>query len=174
MPVKQCSICAKPPEVLEAINQQIHAGVSPLVIAKQIGIAKSILYRHRQKCLPRRVLETAASFVNALEYVQWPDGTLRNFSNQQIVQESELRGPVVIFRVKYPRNTDQRMLTREEAQALKKEMEADNKPATEAAETNVDIVHIGSEAAPEPEHKLTPRQSERYKWLHAPLGLKHD
>jgi hypothetical protein len=209
MPVKVCSICSKPREILEAINTQIRQGVSPMVISKQCGIAKSILYRHRAKCLPKRVLVEQAAWREAAQFWQTEDGIIRNFASSEVVTELP-SGPVWLFKIKYENCGDAETIQRrfqdeaaarspypslshDEATALVKKMAAPNAPPSDEAaeETKVDIINLYSPApeaaeeiksnnvnldspAPEPPRKLTPRQSERYKWLHAPLGMKHD
>ncbi len=48
-----CSLCRR--DDVDALNVRIAAGESPLLIAKEIDLAKSIVYRHRAECIGEMV-----------------------------------------------------------------------------------------------------------------------
>jgi|GEM_PF-4794536 len=193
MPLKTCSICSLPADQLQAVNTQMLAGVSPQDIAKQIGKHRSILYRHKSKCLPRTTLQQFKEHQNSRGPVALQTADGRNFyafsDPPRPMSDEDFAKVSWVWRLRYQlpnKETPQSeiiaatpaqdiisgMLSREQAQQLRAKMAGENKPATDEAEQVPQKVGQPN-AAPE-EKKLTPRQSERYKWLHAPLGLKHD
>jgi hypothetical protein len=48
-----CSVCRR--DDADAINARLAASESPLAIAQEIGLAKSIVYRHRAECIGEMV-----------------------------------------------------------------------------------------------------------------------
>jgi hypothetical protein len=206
-----CRVCKAPKEVLESINAQLRQKPKPVPmhkIAEACGISKAEIGRHSLQCVPRETLKTHGTFSRAPRYWVDESGQMRSWPGQELVNESDLRGPVTVFTIRRQGQNQTAIvarqrttaielnpfpcMTHEQAKALAAEMAERNQKAIEAetvtlppsieeaaapeTETGFVIVRKPEEEkpAPEAERKLTPRQSERYKWLHAPLGMKHD
>jgi hypothetical protein len=74
MPKLACTICAAPPDVLNAINAALKDGTKLRDLEKRTPFSRATLSRHHRACIPRRTLDNFRRFNPATDraYVVWP------------------------------------------------------------------------------------------------------
>lgn len=75
-----CSVCAAPPDVVQAVNEAIRKREKFRELAARTAFSRAALHRHSKKCIPRNILaeHKARKFDNLRQIVwtKWFDGTL--------------------------------------------------------------------------------------------------
>jgi len=108
---RRCTICASPPEVCVLIERGLANKVFLRVLAAQSGLSRSAIDRHKQKCIPRKVLNTfrdkKRSAQNERLISVWPDGSMKSLHDPlnlddggRRISRAELRGGDALVLIK--------------------------------------------------------------------------
>jgi hypothetical protein len=167
-----CSVCAAPPAVQSAINEQLERRIPLRKIAAESAFSRASLSRHARACISRRLVSEHRSLIgdvtsgkarlilaqpHAAIYLKdgRPTMTLDTstlvyaplFGNGPIIPENELLDSDVIFQVEYEKPVD--LVARAaEVRAAKAETEAREQAEIAEAEAALKSAEIPTKTTP--------------------------
>jgi hypothetical protein len=150
---QKCCICANA-AIAENVDRMLRSKIPMSRIAALAGCSKSAIGRHSLRCVPKENLKKHGAAMHRRRLVvQQGDPPIYHLAfGGRSLQPHELDyGKDLFLRITYgeKRGPSPKMLTREEAQALTKKMDASNKAAKENAEETKDSQRTFALPAPE-------------------------